>query len=135
MTSPDSIKIINAVMIAPLFLLGISHIAQPRMWVEIFNDLASKGNTGVIWRTFLFELWPAILIVVFHQVWTFPGVILTAYGHLLLFKVALSLTLPSIGLRSLQQADKTGTSGFIAAGVVLIGLAALCAYQTALAFP
>ena len=82
-----------------------------------------------MWRTFMLELWPAILIVSFHQDWSWPNVLITVYGHLLMLKVGGSVLVPQLGLRSLQQADRSGLSAFMLAGVALILLALLCAHQ------
>lgn len=131
MTTPQTILMIEAGLCLPLFLLGVSHIVQKQMWVDFFIDLANKGHAGVVWRTFMLELWPATLIVAFHQDWRWPGIIITLYGHLLMLKVALSLTLPGMGLKSLQQAEHVGGRAFVVAGLVLIALASLCAIRVA----
>lgn len=129
MTTEYSILLVEAVLVIPLFILGVSHIVQKQMWLDFFADLAAKGHPGVVWRTFMLELWPAVLIVVFHQDWTLPGVLITAYGHLLMAKVILSLLYPKLGLKSLQQADKVGDKAFIPAGVILIIISVVCAIR------
>ncbi|MEM6554670.1 MAG: hypothetical protein AAF642_02280 [Pseudomonadota bacterium] len=113
----------------PLLLLGLSHILQKQMWLDFFRGLEAMGHAGVVWRTFMLELWPAILIVSFHQDWSWPNVFVTAYGHLLMLKVGLSLLIPQLGLRSLQQADRSGQIGFVLAGIALIFLGLLCSYH------
>ncbi len=113
----------------PLILLGVSHIVRPQMWVDFFAELAVRGNPGVLWRTFSLELWPAVLIVSFHQVWTWPGVIITVYGHLLMVKVAISVIFPTVGLMSLRQAEARGRQAFIPAGLALIAIGGLCAWR------
>ncbi|MEM1390756.1 MAG: hypothetical protein AAGG45_06715 [Pseudomonadota bacterium] len=134
MTTPESILLVEAVLMLPLFLLGLSHLIQPRLWLDVFKDLAEKGHIGVVWRTFLFELWPAVLIVMFHQDWSWPGLLITLYGHLLMLKVTLSLLVPGLGLKSLQQAEPTGQWAFIPAGLLLIALSVICALQVIPAF-
>ncbi|MEM8785545.1 MAG: hypothetical protein AAGF19_06805 [Pseudomonadota bacterium] len=127
MTTPQTILAVEALLALPLLVLGVSHIVQKEMWVGFFSRLAAQGRDGVIVRTFLFELWPASLIVVLHQDWSWPGVLITVYGHLLMVKVVLSLIIPSLGERSLEQAERRGDWAFLPAGLVLIGLGALCA--------
>ena len=129
LTTDDSISIIQGVLALPLILLGVSHILQKQMWLDFFKGLGDMGHAGVVWRTFMLELWPAILIVSFHQDWSWPNVVITIYGHLLMLKVALSLLIPQLGLRSLQQAERSGAAAFIVAGLVLTSLGLLCAYQ------
>lgn len=128
-TTEASISVIQGVLALPLILLGLSHIFQTKMWLDFFNGLADMGQAGVVWRTFMLELWPAILIVSFHQDWSWPNIMISLYGHLLLLKVALSLLIPQLGLRSLQQADRSGSVAFVIAGLILILLGLLCGYQ------
>ncbi|MEM9377463.1 MAG: hypothetical protein AAGA72_14680 [Pseudomonadota bacterium] len=128
-TTEASISVIQGVLALPLILLGLSHILQKKMWLDFFNGLAKMGHAGVVWRTFMLELWPAILIVSFHQDWTWPNIFVTIYGHLLMLKVGLSLLIPELGLRSLQQADRSGSIAFIGAGLALFLLGLMCGYQ------
>ena len=121
-SAPDAVRALLAI---PFLLMGASHIVQPAMWRDYFVRLRSEGTPAVVTRTFSLELWPALLIVVFHRVWTWPAVLLTAYGHLLLIKIVLSLLVPSIGLRSLGLADKNDNS-FRVGGVILVAFGVLC---------
>lgn len=125
----SSILIVERLLALPFLLLGLSHIVQRQMWLDVFADLASKGHVGVVWRSFLFELWPAVLIVCFHQDWTWPGIILTVYGHLLMLKVAISLLVPDVGLKSLRQAERVGGRAFVGAGLVLVSLGVFCGFR------
>lgn len=76
----DAPSAIEFIMLVAGTILGLSHLARPAMWADIFTSLHARGARGVALRTFLFELWPAMLIVTFHQVWWGPGVWLTIYG-------------------------------------------------------
>ena len=109
-----------------LILMGLSHIVRPALWRDFFNHLHSLGTTGVVFRTFALELWPALLIVVFHQVWSGPGIVLTVYGWLLMSKVTLSLLFPQLGLRSLGLANGVSNAKWAIAGIALIALGAVC---------
>ena len=80
------------------------------------------GPTGVVIRPIALELWPALLIVVLHQVWHRPRLALTIYGWLLAIKVTLSLRAPHLGLRLLRMAEGTGNAKWALAGEVLIAL-------------
>ncbi|MEM1086829.1 MAG: hypothetical protein AAGH90_03805 [Pseudomonadota bacterium] len=127
MTTSVTSLYVEAALMLPLFILGLSHILQRQMWVSFFVELAKKGHAGVIWRTFMLEVWPAVLIVVFHQDWRWPAILITIYGHLLMAEVTISLLAPSIGLKSLQQAERAGQWAFLPAGMTLIGLSIVCA--------
>lgn len=119
---------VEALMAPALILMGLSHIVQPALWRGFFVHLHSLGTTGVIYRTFALELWPALLIVIFHPVWEGPGVALTIYGWLLATKVTLSLLAPSLGLKSLAMAEGTSDARWALAGCVLIALGGCCVW-------
>ena len=129
MSSIETVLWVEAVLALPLMLIGLSHVVQSRMWTGFFADLAARGESGVVWRTLMLEIWPATLIVVFHQEWSWPGIIITLYGHLLMLKVIVSLVFPSVGLKSLQQAERFGRLGFIPAGLFLMAVGGVCAYR------
>ncbi len=109
-------------------LIGLSHMLQPRVWQDYFSALHERGEAGVFTRTVTWELWPALIIVTLHSVWSGPGAILTIYGWLLLLKCAVSLLLPQVGLRSMAMAQR-GPATFVVGGVVsiCIGLASAAA--------
>jgi hypothetical protein len=51
-----------------LLAIGLSHIIQPRVWVEFFVMLREKGKVGSILAGLLhFPL--AVIIVAFHNIW------------------------------------------------------------------
>lgn len=121
----DATDAVQFVLAVSCLLAGLSHIVQPGMWVRYFTGLHTQGTDGVITRTFALELWPALVIVTLHQVWSGPGIVVTIYGWLLTAKCAVSLLAPEIGLRSLKMAQK-GERAFTVAGVALclVGVAA-----------
>lgn len=125
-----SAPLVRQLLVVPLLVLGVSHVVQPGMWREFFTRLHSEGAPGVVTRTFTLELWMAIVLVTFHQVWSGPEIAITIYGNLLMTKITLSMLEPSIGLRSLSMAESKGDMGFRVAGVVLCGLAGLCVATT-----
>ncbi|MEM6577433.1 MAG: hypothetical protein AAF678_02995 [Pseudomonadota bacterium] len=127
LSTPQTILAVEALLCLPFLIMGISHLAQPRMWDDVFERLAQEGHAGVVKRSFLFELWPAILIVTFHQDWTFPGLFLTLYGHALAVKVTVSLVAPNIGLRSIEMPKTFGRKSFVPAGIVLCAMGFFCA--------
>jgi len=50
------------------FVVGLSHIVQPRGWAELFLHWREKGTTGVFYTALLhFAL--GVFIVAFHNVW------------------------------------------------------------------
>jgi hypothetical protein len=119
----DAPSFVQFVMLVGCAVMGLSHIVRPQMWVDYFTGLHARGFSGVITRTFVLELWPALLIVSLHQVWQGPAVVVTIYGWLLMAKIVVAMLAPEIGLRSLAMASR-GPKSFVIAGCVLIGISA-----------
>jgi hypothetical protein len=100
-------------------LMAVSHIVRPDIWVDFFSRLHDQGTRGVLTRTFMLELWPALLIVTLHQVWSGLAIVVTVYGWLQLTKIAVSVIAPEIGLKSLAMA-KRGNNAFRLGGLLLL---------------
>ncbi len=110
-----------------LGVIGLSHLLQPRAWVDLFIALREKGHSGVFLNAFL-GLWFGALVVAFHNVWTGIPAILTALGWAQLFKASVSFVAPAAGLRALHRISPDRTWEFQAAGGVFIVISALLAY-------
>jgi len=110
---------VEFVMLTVGGLMGLSHILQPQMWGEYFAGLAARGRAGVVTKVMQVELWPALLIVGLHQVWSGPGIVVTVLGWLLLAKVAVGLLAPELALRSMRIPERAPRS-FVPAGVGLL---------------
>lgn len=123
---------VEFVMLLTGAIMGLSHIVQPRMWAEYFGALAERGHAGVVTKVLQVELWPSLLIVSLHQVWSGPGVVVTVVGWLLLAKVAMGLLAPDLTLRSMQMAERGGRS-FVPAGIALLVVSGFAG--AALSFP
>ena len=115
----DARSAVEFIMCISCMLMGLSHMVQPRMWRDYFTALHEQGAHSIVTQTFALELWPALIIVTFHQHWSGPGIVLTVYGWLLLAKCCISVLMPRIGLRSLAMARK-GDSVFVLGGAVLL---------------
>jgi hypothetical protein len=100
-------------------LTGLSHMLQPHAWQDYFAALHARGLSGVLTRTMTCELWPALIVVTLHQVWSGPGILLTLYGWMLLVKSAVYLLLPQFGLRSSAMAQR-GPGTFFTGGILLV---------------
>lgn len=110
---------VEFVMLLTGAIMGLSHIVQPGMWAEYFGALAERGRAGVVTKVLQVELWPALLIVSLHQVWSGPAIVVTVVGWLMLAKVAIGLLAPDLALRSMRMAGRGGRS-FIPAGIALL---------------
>jgi hypothetical protein len=106
---------------------GLSHLVQPRGWVEFFVWLRSKGHAGVFVNGLL-SLTFGSLVVAFHNVWTGLPMVLTIVGWLHVAKGTLSLVAPSVGMRSLERVSLERKGEFLGAGIGLLALAAVMWY-------
>ena len=57
-------------------VIGLSYIAQPRAWVEMFLWLKSRGRAGMFVYG-LFNLGCGSIIVAFHNLWTGTATVVT----------------------------------------------------------
>lgn len=109
-------------------IMGISHLAQPRAWIEFFALLRSKGEAGALVNGFI-TLGMGSIIVAFHNVWSGIPVVLTVVGWLYVLKSLMIFTLPGAGLKSLERAESGKDGAFIVPGVLLLVLAGLLGYS------
>jgi hypothetical protein len=112
---------VQLVMMISGILFGLSHILQPRMWVDYFVRLHGQGERAMVTRTFQLELWPAMLIVTLHPVLDGAAAVITIYGWGQALKVVIAMLYPALSLRGLALA-KRGPRAFVGAGFVLVGL-------------
>lgn len=110
-----------------LLVIGVSHIAQPKVWVEFFTFLRERGHAGVFFNGMLSLTFGSILAA-FHNVWTGLPMIVTLLGWAQVLKGLLSLVAPSIGLKKMMRVSMERAWEFQAAGVVLVAVAALIAW-------
>jgi hypothetical protein len=102
-------------------VIGISHIVQPRAWVEFFLLLRDKGRAGAFINGFL-SLGMGSLIAGFHNVWSGPATVLTVLGWLWVLKALLAFAKPEIGLKGISRVSMERAWEFVAAGVFLLVL-------------
>jgi len=110
-----------------LAVVGASHIMQPRGWVEFFIFLRERGHAGVFFNGMLSLMFGSILVA-FHNVWTGWSMAVTLLGWAQVLKGAHSLVVPSLGLKTMMRVSMDRAWEFQAAGVLLVGLAALIAW-------
>lgn len=105
-------------------IIGLSHIVQPRVWVEFFIVLREKGRVGVFANGFLSLLFGS-LVVSFHNVWTGWAAVLTLIGWAQVVKAAVSFIAPAYAMRSLQRVSVDRAWEFQVPGVIFVGLGGL----------
>ena len=104
-------------------VIGLSHLLQPRVWVDFFVRLRELGHVGVFLNGFLSLIFGSI-IVAFHDIWLWPPIILTLIGWAQILKAFGSFCLPSFAMRSLNRVSPERVWEFRVAGVVMLVLAA-----------
>lgn len=89
------------------FIIGLSHILQPSVWVAYFAKLHSLGRLGAFAEGFLYLNF-GTLIVSFHNNWSFPEVILTLIGWLHIVKALIRFAAPGavLGIYERMQPER-----------------------------
>jgi hypothetical protein len=104
-------------------VIGLSHILQPRVWVQFFIMLREKGEVGSFLNGFV-HLPLGAFIVAFHSIWHgFPGTIVTLIGWGLTIKAAIYFLFPRFGLRMLGIISIERSWQFVVIGVLSVALA------------
>jgi hypothetical protein len=119
-----SIEVLAAILFG---VIGVSHLVQPKGWVELFILLRGKREAGALVDGLL-NLPLAVIIIAFHNVWSGPPLILTLVGWGLLIKSLLRLCLPQLVLRAMARVSMERRWEFQAAGAVLVVLAGVVGY-------
>ncbi|HEV2803996.1 MAG TPA: hypothetical protein VGW57_03595 [Chthoniobacterales bacterium] len=111
-------------LVAIFFLvIGLSHILQPRVWVQFFIMLREKGEVGSFVDAFIYFPLGAF-IVAFHHVWHgLPGMLVTLVGWGLTIKGAIYFLFPRLGLRLLGVASMERAWLFVVVGIANVALA------------
>ena len=108
-------------------VIGLSHIVQPKAWVEFFILLRSKGEAGAFVDGLL-NLPLAGLIVGFHNTWSGLPAVLTLVGWCLLVKSLIRFCAPKLALRMIARVSVERSWEFQVAGAGLMVLAGLVGY-------
>ena len=100
-----------------LFVIGLSHIFQPRAWVSYFQALVAQGTPGAFADGFLCLSFGGI-IVGFHNVWHGPALLLTLIGWAQVLKGLGRFVAPQTALKVFARMTPE-RAWFIQAGGVL----------------
>ena len=111
-------------LVALAFIItGVSHIAAPRAWVRFFALIRDQGEAGGLINAFV-HIPLGLLILAFHQVWHWPGLLVTLVGCALTLKGLLYFTVPSLALKSMARVTEERAWQFRIAGLgaLVLGL-------------
>lgn len=109
-------------------VIGLSHVVQPRAWVDFFLLLRAHGATGVFANGFLSLMFGSI-IVAFHNVWEGGAIVLTLIGWAQIVKASVNFLVPEFGLRSMNRVSTERAWEFQAAGAALLLIAAWLVFR------
>lgn len=109
-------------------VIGLSHVFAHRAWAEFFTLLREQGRPGAFANGFL-ALFTGSFIVAFHNVWSWPGVLLTLIGYGMVLKAAIVFIRPDWGLKSMSRVGAERSKKLIIAGVLFILVSGLLGYS------
>ena len=124
MTSEHAIEIFAVVNFV---VIGLSHIVQPRVWVQFFEILVRQGHPGVFANAML-SLLVGSIIVSFHNTWSGIPAVLTFIGWAQVAKGLVSLVAPAAGMKGLARMTIKRAWEIQAAGAVFLVISALIAW-------
>lgn len=108
-------------------IIGLSHVFQPRVWVDFFIRLRGWGLPGVFANGFL-SLSFGSIIVGFHNVWSGWPTVITVIGWAQLVKALIAFVFPTVSLRSLERVSHERAHEFVVGGVLFLILSAFSGY-------
>jgi hypothetical protein len=110
-----------------LLAVGLSHVAQPRLWRDFFLAVKQTGFAGIIIAAFTFPL--GLLLVLGHNVWVFDlPVIVTLCGWGMTIKSLSYAVLPGRAERMIP-AGANAHRLYAAGGYFGIALSSLLLYH------
>jgi len=118
---------VEVVVIILFGVIGLSHIVQPKAWVEFFILLRAKGDAGAFVDGFL-NLPLGGVIIGFHNTWSGIPVVLTLVGWCLLIKGLIRFCAPKQALRMMARVSVERSWEFQVAGAALVVLAGVLGY-------
>ncbi|MBC7909041.1 MAG: hypothetical protein H7Y30_00985 [Pyrinomonadaceae bacterium] len=119
---------IHKLAVISFFIIGLSHVIQPRVWVQFFIEVRNKGEAGSFINAFIhFPL--GVLIVSFHNVWHGLPVILTLMGWGWVLKGLIYFIFPRWGLKTMARVSMKKSWEFVAAGLIFLALDGVLIYS------
>ena len=119
---------VTKLAIISFFIIGVSHITQPRVWSQFFMDMHSKGEVGSFHNALLHFPMGA-LIVSFHNVWNGLPIVLTLIGWGLVLKSFIYFVFPRQGVKMLARISIERSWESVVAGIFSIGISGLLIFS------
>lgn len=102
-----------------LIVTSLSHITAPRAWIRYFSQMRARGDLAGIQNAFI-HLPLGLIIVSFHWVWSWPGLLTTLVGCGLTLKGTLHALYPPLTQRTMKLVDPDKAWRFQLAGAVML---------------
>jgi hypothetical protein len=106
-------------------IIGLSHLLRPQDWSDTILALHRTGRPGAFANGAI-HMFPGVVIVAGHWVWSWPEAVLTFLGCVLVVKGAIGFLLPDVALRSMSLARVA--SRFRGAGIFGLAIAGWAIY-------
>lgn len=116
----EGIEILTALA---FLLTGLSHALQPKVWARFFVELGASGDTAGLWNAYLHAPL-GLLIVAFHNLWTWPELVVTLIGWALTLKGAVYFCLPQLAPRAMSRISAERAGMYRVAGIFSIAIGA-----------
>jgi hypothetical protein len=110
---------IEIFVLVSLAVVSLSHIVRASAWTAYFDLLRRHGAAGVMVNGMM-ALWFGALIVAFHNLWSWPAIIVTLIGWAQVLKGTLHLCIPGVGERSLGLVSTNPERKFMLAGAGML---------------
>lgn len=104
-------------------ITGLSHMMQPRAWAELFIRMRESGVSGGFLNAYMHGP-TGMLIVAFHNLWSWPHMLVTLVGWSLTLKGALYFCYPQLAQRSMARVSVERAGEFRYAGAFALVLGA-----------
>lgn len=122
-------KSVEVFVLINFFVIGASHLLQPREWVSFFSIVRSKGKAGVMANGFLSLIFGSI-IVAFHWVW--EGIIpisITCIGVGQVVKSMIAFIAPELSLKMLYRPMAENLVGYRIIGALFLVFSGILLYH------
>ena len=119
---------VQKLAVISFFVIGLSHIFQPRAWAQFFIDIREKGETGSFINAFI-HFPVGVIIVAFHNVWQGIPMILTIIGYGWVLKGFIYFVFPKYGLKTMSRVSLERSWEFVVGGFFLLGLGGLLLFS------
>ena len=115
----DLIIGIERVTALVFIITGLSHVTAPREWARFFVAVRDRSAVPGFVNAWIHGPL-GVLILAFHWVWSWPGVVVTLIGCGLTLKAWLHFTFPALALRTMAPVSEERALPFRLGGALML---------------